>query len=63
MTVYPIFGEQAYGMNPEDPTDANQISTNVDPNGRYSNLEVYFHNLVQHIVYYQNEGGLSMERK
>ena len=59
----PDIWEQAYGMNPEDPTDANQISTNVDPNGRYSNLEVYFHNLVQHIVYYQNEGGLSMERK
>lgn len=59
----PDIWEQAYGMNPEDPADANQISTNVDPNGRYSNLEVYFHNLVQHIVYYQNEGGLSMERK
>lgn len=58
----PDIWEQAYGMNPEDPADANQISTNVDPNGRYSNLEVYFHNLVQHIVYYQNEGGLSMER-
>lgn len=29
----PDIWEQAYGMNPEDPTDANQISTNVDPNG------------------------------
>lgn len=59
----PDIWELAYGLNPEDPSDANIISSSVDPNGRYSNLEVYFHNLVQHIVYYQNQGGQSMERK
>ena len=59
----PDIWELAYGLNPEDPSDANVISSSVDPNGRYSNLEVYFHNLVQHIVYYQNQGGQPMERK
>ena len=59
----PDIWELAYGLNPEDPSDANIISSSVDPNGRYSNLEVYFHNLVQHIVYYQNQGGQPMERK
>lgn len=58
----PDIWEEAYGLNPEDPTDAAQISTSVDPNGRYSNLEVYFHNLVQHIVYYQNQGGQVIEK-
>lgn len=58
----PDIWELAYGLNPEDPSDANRISSSVDPNGRYSNLEVYFHNLVQHIVYYQNQGGQLMER-
>lgn len=58
----PDIWELAYGLNPEDASDANEISTSVDSNGRYSNLEVYFHNLVQHIVYYQNQGGQLMER-
>lgn len=59
----PDIWEQAYGLDPENPTDAQEINTSVDANGRYSNLEVYFHNLVQHIIYYQNEGGQIMERK
>ncbi|MDR0940155.1 MAG: hypothetical protein LBN29_12580 [Mediterranea sp.] len=58
----PDIWEQAYRMNPNDPADAAQVSTTVDPNGRYSNLEVYFHNLVQHIVYYQNQGGQLIEK-
>lgn len=59
----PDIWEEAYGLDPNDPADAAKISVSVDPNGRYSNLEVYFHNLVQHIVYYQNEGGESIEKK
>lgn len=59
----PDIWEQAYGLNPNDPSDAQQISTQVDPNGRYPNLEVYFHNLVQHIIYYQNQGGQALEKK
>ncbi|MCS2524221.1 hypothetical protein NXW38_27395 [Bacteroides ovatus] len=55
--------EEAYGLDPNNPDDAAQISTSVDPNGRYSNLEVYFHNLVQHIVYNQNLGGQVIEKK
>ena len=43
--------------------DAQKISSSVDPNGRYPNIEVYFHNLVQHIIYYQNQGGIVMEKK
>ncbi len=58
----PDIWEIAYGLDPNDPTDAAQISTDVDPNGRYCNLEVYFHNLVQHIVYYQNQGGQTLEK-
>lgn len=59
----PDIWEKAYGLNPEDPSDANQISASVDPNARYSNLEVYFHNLVQHIIYYQNQGGQPLEKQ
>jgi len=50
-------------LNPNDPSDAQKISSSVDPNGRYPNIEVYFHNLVQHIIYYQNQGGIVMEKK
>ena len=59
----PDIWETAYGLNPENTDDAKQISTDVDPNGRYSNLEVYLHNLVQHIVYLQNQRGTQMEKK
>lgn len=59
----PDIWEIAYGLNPEKADDAKQISTDVDPNGRYSNLEVYLHNLVQHIVYLQNQRGTQMEKK
>lgn len=59
----PDIWEVAYGLNPNDPSDAQQISRSVDPNGRYPNIEVYFHNLVQHIVYYQNLGGKPAEKK
>ena len=59
----PDIWEEAYGLNPNDPSDAQKISSSVDPNGRYPNIEVYFHNLVQHIIYYQNQGGIVMEKK
>lgn len=59
----PDIWEEAYGLDSNNPADAAQISTSVDPNGRYSNLEVYFHNLVQHIVYNQNLGGQVIEKK
>ncbi|CDA82863.1 BACON domain-containing protein [uncultured Bacteroides sp.] len=59
----PDIWEEAYGLNPNDPSDAWQINSSVDPNGRYPNIEVYFHNLVQHIIYYQNQGGVVMEKK
>ncbi len=59
----PDIWEIAYGLDPNDPSDAAKISTSVDANGRYSNLEVYFHNLVQHIVYHQNQGGQAIEQK
>ena len=56
----PDIWEEAYGLDPENADDAGEKT--VDESGRYSNLEVYFHNLVQHIVYYQNEGGQSIEK-
>lgn len=56
----PDVWEEAYGLNPEDADDA--AKTTVDESGRYSNLEVYFHNLVQHIVYYQNQDGQTIEK-
>lgn len=51
----PDIWEEAYGLDKNDPNDAALFT--LDPMGRYSNLEVYFHNLVQHIIYYQNLGG------
>jgi len=57
----PDIWEDAYGLDKSNPNDATVYT--VDTQGRYSNLEVYFHNLVQHIVYYQNQGGTSVEKK
>jgi hypothetical protein len=57
----PDIWEDAYGLNKNDPSDA--LKYNVDNMGRYTNLEVYFHNLVQHIVYEQNLGGVQSEKK
>ena len=54
----PDLWEWAYGLDPDDPDDAALYT--IDELRRYSNLEVYFHNLVQHIVYYQNLGGEEM---
>ncbi len=51
----PDIWEDAYGLDKNNPEDAGLY--NLDPLKRYSNLEVYFHNLVQHIVYEQNLGG------
>lgn len=57
----PDIWEDAYGLDKNNPSDANSFT--IDNTSRYSNLEVYFHNLVQHIVYYQNEGGIVKEKK
>lgn len=57
----PDIWELAYGLDPGNASDAGACT--VDDMGRYSNLEVYFHNLVQHIVYYQNLDGTPMEKK
>lgn len=46
--------EIAYGLDKENPSDAAAYTLD----SRYSNLEVYLHNLVQHIVYAQNQGGI-----
>ncbi|MDL2230236.1 BACON domain-containing protein [Alistipes sp. OttesenSCG-928-L06] len=56
----PDIWETAYGLDANKAADA--AGFDLDPLGRYSNLEVYFHNLVQHIVYYQNLGGTPMEQ-
>lgn len=57
----PDVWEDAYGLDKDNPNDAAQYT--LDNQGRYSNLEVYFHNLVQHIVYYQNLGGVLKDKK
>ena len=57
----PDIWEEAYGLDKNNPDDAKGY--NIDPLGRYSNLEVYFHNLVQHIIYYRNENGVLMEKQ
>lgn len=57
----PDIWEDAYGLNKYDKTDA--LGYDIDNMGRYTNLEVYFHNLVQHIVYEQNLGGVQSEKK
>ena len=31
----PDIWEEAYGLNPNDPSDAQKISSSVDPNGRF----------------------------
>ena len=57
----PDIWEDAYGLDKNNPSDA--LKYNLDNLNRYSNLEVYFHNLVQHIVYYQNDGGIKLEKR
>ncbi len=51
----PDVWEDAYGLDKNNPADGELYT--LDPQGRFTNLEVYLHNLVQHIVHYQNEGG------
>lgn len=57
----PDIWEDAYGLDKNNPADA--MNYDLDDLGRYSNLEVYFHNLVQHIIYEQNLGGEQSEKK
>lgn len=49
----PDIWEDAYGLDKENSADASGFTLN----SRYSNLEVYLHNLVQHIVHAQIQGG------
>lgn len=48
--------EVAYGLNPNSASDGN--AKTMDPSGRYTNLEVYLHNLVQHIVQSEMADGI-----
>lgn len=57
----PDVWEEAYGLNKNSANDAKTYT--LDNLSRYTNLEVYFHNLVQHIVYNQNLGGTQQEKK
>ena len=41
------------GLDPNNPVDGN--TKTKDPNGQYTNLEVYLNSLVQHIVDAQNK--------
>lgn len=41
------------GLNPHDAADGN--ATNIDPDGRYTNVEMYLNSLVQDIVMAQNK--------
>ncbi len=50
----PDIWEVAYGLDKENASDATAYTLD----SRYSNLEVYLQNLVQHIVYAQNQGGI-----
>ena len=49
----PDIWEEAYGLDPNNPVDGN--TKTKDPNGQYTNLEVYLNSLVQHIVDAQNK--------
>lgn len=49
----PDIWEGAYGLDKENPNDAAAYTLDT----RYANLEVYLHNLVQHLVYAQIQGG------
>lgn len=51
----PDIWEIAYGLNKDDASDGNK--KNLDQSGRYTNVEIYLHNLVQHIVSGQNHNG------
>ena len=45
--------EMKNGLDPNNPVDGN--TKTKDPNGQYTNLEVYLNSLVQHIVDAQNK--------
>ena len=57
----PDIWEEAYGLDKNNPNDA--LNYDLDNLNRYSNLEVYFHNLVQHIIYEQNLDGVQSEKQ
>jgi pectate lyase len=50
----PDIFEDAYGLDRNDSADGADYT--LDPLKRYTNLEVYLHNLVQHIVKHQSAG-------
>ncbi len=51
--AYLMSGEIKNGLDPNNPVDGN--TKTKDPNGQYTNLEVYLNSLVQHIVDAQNK--------
>ena len=49
----PNWFEEEFGLNKSDASDAQQYS--IDPDKRYTNLELYLHYLVKDIVSAQNQ--------
>ena len=54
----PDYYEQLFGLDPNDKTDGNKIT--LDKTGRYTNLEMYFHYLVQEKIAAQVSGGTNI---
>lgn len=52
--------EIEFSLNPEDANDGNERT--LDPDGKYTNLEMYLHYLVRDIVKKQTEGGIRKQR-
>lgn len=52
--------EIEFSLNPEDTNDGNERT--LDPDGKYTNLEMYLHYLVRDIVKKQTEGGIRKQR-
>lgn len=50
----PDWFETEFGLDPSDPADGTAM--NLDPHGRYTNLEMYLHYLVKDIVSVQSDG-------
>jgi len=52
----PDYWEDLYGLDKENANDGN--AKTLDPSGRYTNLEIYLHDLVKDIVKGQVKGGM-----
>ncbi|MCD8081135.1 MAG: fimbrillin family protein [Bacteroides sp.] len=51
----PDYWEELYGLDKDNPDDGN--AKTLDPSGRYTNLEIYLHDLVKDIVNGQVQNG------